>query len=187
MVIRRVWAVGFVALAATLLTACGGSGTKTTSSSSTSSPAAATSSSQGAATSTPGGASKALPAPCTLITKDEAANALGSAVTDGISSPPDTFGKTQCAFNVAVGVASKNVLVTTIPNFAANPSYLLPSNGAVPGIGDQAFVSLDSNGDGGTVVVRVGTNVFEINVNGYDHPVTKDLLQNLARSAVGRL
>ena len=77
-------------------------------------------------------------------------------------------------------------MVAVIPNYTHDSSYLLPSVGTVSGIGDAAWVSIDPDENSGTVTVRVGADVFEIIINGYDHRVDRAALELLAQRAVTR-
>ena len=108
---------------------------------------------------------------------------------DGLATPTNSFGVTQCAYTAATGVAAKNLLVKARADYAKDPSYVFPSSstGKVSGIGDNAFVELHQGDNSGTITIRLGTNAIEIAVNGYDRSVDSTTLQNLGRAAVGRV
>jgi Protein of unknown function (DUF3558) len=127
-----------------------------------------------------------LPSPCALVTQSEASHALGLPLEKASDAVPGTPSRRQCVFNQRGSATARNVVVSVIPNYAHDSSYLVPSVGAVAGIGDAAFVSLDPDDNSGTVTVRVGDNIFEIIVNGYDHRVGGAALERLARNAVTR-
>jgi hypothetical protein len=168
-------------VSAAILAGCaGGAGPK-----SSSSPVAPPTTS-GSATVASRAVVESLPSPCALVTRAEASLALGLPLEKGSDAVPGTPSRRQCVFNQRGSATARNVVVAVIPNYAHDSSYLLPSVGAVSGIGDAAFVSLDPDDNSGTVTVRVGDNIFEIIVNGYDHEVRRAALVGLARSAVTR-
>jgi Protein of unknown function (DUF3558) len=168
-------------VSAATLAGCSGS-----SSPKDSSPPAAPSTTTRSATVARRAAGQSLPSPCALVTQAEASRALGLPLEKASDAVPGTPSRRQCVFNQRGSATARNVVVAVIPNYAHDSSYLLPSVGAVSGIGDSAFLSLDPDDDSGTVTVRVGKNIFQIIVNGYDHRVSGAALERLARSAVSR-
>jgi hypothetical protein len=122
------------------------------------------------------------------VTKEDAQAALGIAVSDGVATPPNTFGVTACTYSPPTGVQAKNLSVRTRPEYAKDLSYVFPSapTGKVSGIGDEAIVQLHEGDKSGTITVRLGKNAMEITVNGYDRAVDSAILQSLARAAVSR-
>jgi Protein of unknown function (DUF3558) len=129
---------------------------------------------------------KALPGPCALVTRAEASHALGLPLVRPSDAVPGTPSRRQCVFNQRGSATARNVVVAVVPNYTHDSSYLLPTIGAVSGIGDAAWVSIDPDDNSGTVTVRVGPDIFEIIINGYDHRVRRAALELLARSAVTR-
>jgi hypothetical protein len=159
-----------------------------------SSPASSTGNSPSSATPSPGSsaASGPLPSPCALVTKAEAAQVLGTAVTDCTPSAHGAEpGRTDGGYSAVVGVSAKNLGVSIRANYSQDPAYALVcgNSGEVSasGIGDTACYTLDSSGNGGTITVRKGPNEFDITVDAYDHPVSASQLETLARNAATRL
>ena len=170
-----------VFVSAAALAGCSGSASPKSSTS----PAAA-STTTGSATVASRVIGKALPSPCALVTRAEASHALGLPLVRPSDALPGTPSRRQCVFNQRGSATARNVVVAVIPNYAHDSSYLLPSVGTVSGIGDAAWVSIDPDDNSGTVTVRVGPDIFEIIVNGYDHRVRRAALELLARSAATR-
>ena len=147
---------------------------------------AAPSTTSGSATVASHAGGKALPSPCALVTQAEASHALGLPLVSPSDAVPGTPSRRQCVFNQRGSATARNVVVAVIPNYKHDSSYLLPSVGTVSGIGDAAWVSIDPDENSGTVTVRVGADVFEIIINGYDHRVDRAALELLAQRAVAR-
>jgi hypothetical protein len=58
---------------------------------------------------------------------------------------------------------------------------------SVSGLPDPAYISVDLAQKVGAISVKLGRNVVEIQVNGYDQPVTKDQLIQFAKDALGQV
>ncbi len=135
------------------------------------------------------GITKTLPPPCSLLTKDEVQPIFGTTVLDAVQSTPGQPGVSQCSFSLTVGIQGKNVTVRTHTDYAHDPSYIFPppSTKSVSGLPDPAYISVDLAQKVGAISVKLGRSVMEIQVNGYDQPVTKDQLIQFAKDALGRV
>jgi hypothetical protein len=94
-----------------------------------------------------------------------------------------------CGYSLAVGVQGKNVTVKARTDYAHDPSYPFPppSTESVSGLPSPAYVAVDTAQKTGTITVQLGANALEIQVNGYDQPVSKDQLVQLAKDALARV
>ena len=124
------------ALGLLALVGCGSSGSSTSSPSASATPSSTPTSSGGAS-------GPALPAPCTLLTKEEVAPFFGTAALNANARPPDSFGRAACLFSLTVGSQGKGVSVSTLHDYANNVSYVFPaaSQGKViSNLGDRAIL-----------------------------------------------
>jgi hypothetical protein len=127
-----------------------------------------------------GGGSTDLPDPCDLVTKDEAATAMGKPVQDGVSANGKD-GK-SCVFSAPVG--SVTLLVFSDADFdtiyATNKTVYGAKFSDVSGAGDKAFSTPAG------VYVRKGRVVMRVQIIGLvDDAVTKTV--TLAKAAAGRM
>lgn len=127
-----------------------------------------------------GGGDTALPDPCSLVTQDEAATALGKAVAAGV--PANGREGKSCVFSASVG--SVVVLVFSDADYGAIYASSKAAYGTkfsdVPGVGDQAFSTPAG------VYVHKGRLVMRVQLIGpADDAVTKSV--TLAKAAAARL
>ena len=134
----------------------------------------------GDSSSSPGGGDTALPDPCSLITKDEAATAMGASVQDGVSSD-GTDGR-SCVFSASVG--SVAVLVYSDVDFdaiyASNKTVYGEKFSDVSGAGDKAFAT-----PAGVYLHKGGLTVHLQIIGLVDDAITKTV--TLARAASARM
>ncbi|MCU1427207.1 MAG: hypothetical protein JWL83_1207 [Actinomycetia bacterium] len=170
-------------IAAMSMVGCGSSSTKSSTSTSTASQPAATSTTASSAASS----GQPLPAPCTLLTKDDVASLFGTTALDATPSQGPATGTAQCSFGLTVGSQGKTVSIRTRTDYANDPGFLFPQDGKkVPGIGDLAIITSPQL-HSGRITVQLGKNVVEINVEFYDQPVSETFLTQLAKAAVARV
>ena len=172
--------VALGALGVVALVGCGSSG-----SSKSSPPASVTPSSKPAAG---GDASAALPAPCTLLTKEDVAPFFGTTALNANDRPADSNGRAACLFSLTVGSQGKSVSVATLRDYANNPGYVFPdaSRGkVVANLGDSAVLEHPQQ-KVGQITVKLGSNAIVVYVEFYTDPVDDALLTTLARAAVAR-
>jgi hypothetical protein len=116
---------------------------------------------QAATVATPAGAPKQLD-PCTLITADEAAAAIGEPVDPG--APPEP-GSSSCLFTAqALSINSVEITITSVADFNPDkPSITGLTITKVSGVGDAAYTV--SIGPGHIVLeVRKGQTTFSVSV-----------------------
>jgi hypothetical protein len=138
-----------------------------------------------------GGASpvttKALPAPCTLLTTVEVEPLFGTTAVDSNASTSGAPGVSQCAFTLHSGVQAWDVIVYTRDDYADDPSYIYPDQGttSVPGLGYPAVVQ--TNGSVARITVQLGKNALQIDADFYTHPVDTTFVIQLAKDALGHV
>lgn len=142
-----------------------------------------------AAQSAPAGNSAGSPTdPCSLLSPDIAAAAIGVPVGD--PRRVTDKGNVSCAYHAADPAVNRLVYLTTYavvgsPSILASAAATFRDARSVPGLGDAADVSLQSQAVG----VLVGTTVFALgvaqqNVDGTLQLLTEDQLVAVARAVV---
>ena len=135
-----------------------------------------------------GDASTALPAPCTLLTKEDVAPFFGTTALNANARLPDSSGRAACLFSLTVGSQGKGVSVATLRNDANNAGYVFPdaSRGkVVSDLGDRAILEHPQQ-SAGQITVKLGSNAVVVYVDFYTDPIDDSFLTALAHAAVAR-
>jgi hypothetical protein len=128
-----------------------------------------------------------LPAPCTLLTKQDVSALFGTTALNATSSQGPQPGTAACSFSLSVGSQGLGVSVRTHDNYANDPSYVFPQTGKkIAGLGDLALIS-SAQAHSSYVTVKLGKNALVVYVDFYDKPVDDAFLTQLAKDAVARL
>jgi hypothetical protein len=191
---KSVTAIGSVVFAvAVTASACGSSTPKASSNtvpSSTAAPPAPQSNapSSAPASSDTGGATKALPPPCTLLTATDVNAFFGGVPLDFMAVASVSPGQSECVIERKVGTTARMISVTDRVNFGDDASYVFPNlnTTAVTTLGYPAVLEHPSEGES-RITVKLGKNALAISVDFYTDPVNDALATQLTKAALARL
>jgi hypothetical protein len=127
-----------------------------------------------------------LPSPCSLLTTGEMRPLFGTTHIDVRLTEGPASGTAQCGYSRVAGNNVDLLSIWTRNDYARDSSYLFPIGGkVVAGIGDLAVLS-PSESRTGTMTVKLGKDVLEIDVVSVTQPNDDPMLVHLAKDAVTR-